>query len=248
MDYLQLGLDLTSVDIGCDGNTGDAQHLISQFTDFPAMIELLKQQNDWKTTTTFPCFKERKFVDAIDNYKDQIEEPSRRQQFNEINFEKCREKCILQSESACRICKYPPEVFQISIFHVINSVEDPEYSFDPTPSPSYTFITSTTYSLTHTTTSTTSTLPLLKRSARLPPLPPLPGYYNQCDEFNLCIKQCHFYPTKCTLASQYFAHCPEFGFCYSSDSKEEGKDVNNEVISTNTKQMLKYVESSKAEK
>ena len=58
-------------------------------------------------------------------------------------------------------------------------------------------------------------------------------------------KECLYYETKCTLSAQYFAHCPEFGFC---DSNVEGKDVTNEVISTNTKQLANYVESSKADK
>ena len=62
------------------------------------------------------------------------------------------------------------------------------------------------------------------------------------------MKQCDYYQTECTLSAQYFAHCPEFGFCQSSDSAEEGKDVINEDISTNTKQLSSYVESSKSDK
>ena len=77
---------------------------------------------------------------------------------------------------------------------------------------------------------------------------PLPSYYDDCDDFNLCMKQCHYHPTECTLPAQYFAHCPDFGFCDTMDSNEEGKDIINEVISTNTKQLLNYVESSKTDK
>lgn len=89
--------------------------------------------------------------------------------------------------------------------------------------------------------------PILGRSARFT-IPPLPSYYDDCDEFNLCMKEFDYYGTKCTLSAQYFAHCPEFGFCQSSDSDEEGKDIINEVISTNTKQLSSYVELSKADK
>ena len=76
-------------------------------------------------------------------------------------------------------------------------------------------------------------------------LSPLPEGYKDCLEFNHCMKQCFYYETECTLSAQYFAHCPEFGFCKGNDA---GKDVINDVISTNTQQLSTYVESSKAKK
>ena len=105
----------------------------------------------------------------------------------------------------------------------------------------------TSYSVTHTTTSTTSTSPVLRRFRRFT-MSPLPDYYEGCAEFNLCLRQCDFYQTECTLSAQYFAHCPEFGFCKSDDFNDEGKDIINEVISTNTKQLSTYVESTKTDK
>ena len=215
-----MGLDLKWVDIGCDGSTGDAKHLISNYTDFPALVEMLKHANDWRATKRFSCYKERKFIEA--NGRD-----NRRGRWLS-----CREKCTAEYESVCR-SKTTPKTSTNAPYSVPKTTGDNWHLFHSTR-----------------TTTTTMTLPVLKRSARLSQLavPPLPEFYNNCDEFNLCMKQCDYYQTECTLSAQYFAHCPEFGFCQSSDSAEEGKDVINEDISTNTKQLSSYVESSKSDK
>ena len=206
MDYLQIGLDLQWVDIGCDGRTWNAQQQVSLNTDFVALIELLKHANDWRATETFQCIKDRKFVDPGDNDEVRIMALNR--------VYDCRETCAERHRSVC--------LDAISLPH------------DPQLEPA-------------------EPLPVSSRIVKRipPPIPKylkLPSYYDDCDEFNLCVNQCNYYQTKCTLSAQYFAHCPEFGFCQSSVSDGEGKDVINEVISTNTKQLSNYVESSKSNK
>ena len=94
MDYLWLGLDLQSVDIGCDGSTGDAQQQVSQFSDFPSLVERLKQANDWKATESFSCFKERKFAKSGDNHELEM-------YLNGRAYD-CRNKCTDEYELICQ--------------------------------------------------------------------------------------------------------------------------------------------------
>ena len=90
---MQRDHDLTSVDIGCDGSTGDNQQKVSKYTDFPASIELLKNANDWDATETFPCWKEQKYVNPGDNFEFQMAA------FERTNS--CRNRCAEQTESIC---------------------------------------------------------------------------------------------------------------------------------------------------
>jgi len=185
-----LGLDLKWVDIRCDGSTWNAQQQISLNTDFPALIELLKQANNLRATETYSCFKERKFVDPGYNDEFRMGESQR--------FTNCYKTCGERHSFVC---------------------------------------------------AGELTLPGLSgRRIGKRNTPQVQSPKKDCDQYNLCMKQCDYYQTKCTLSAQYFAHCPEFGFCQSSDSDEEGKDVINEDISTNTKQLARYVESSKSDK
>ena len=90
---MQLGLDLRSVDIGCDGNTGDDQQKVSKYTDFPALIERLQNENDLTATETFPCYKERKFADSDDNFE--LQEADQR-------IASCRYQCAEEYKSVCQ--------------------------------------------------------------------------------------------------------------------------------------------------
>ena len=93
MDYLQIGLDLKWVDIGCDGSTWNANKQVSLNTNFPALIEILKHTNDLNATKNFPCFKERKFVDPGDN--DEFRIVASERVYN------CRETCAERHRSVC---------------------------------------------------------------------------------------------------------------------------------------------------
>ena len=93
MEYLQYGLDLKSVDIGCDGSTGDDQQKVSKYTDFPALVELLKNANDWDATETFRCWKDQKYVNSDDNLEFRMEAFGRTNQ--------CRDRCAEETEIFC---------------------------------------------------------------------------------------------------------------------------------------------------
>ena len=93
LDYLQIGLDLKWVDIGCDGSTWNAKKQVSLNTNFTALIERLKHTNDWKATENFPCSKERKFVDPGDN--DEFRMVASKRVYN------CRETCAELHRSVC---------------------------------------------------------------------------------------------------------------------------------------------------
>ena len=90
---MQLGLDLKWVDIRCDGSTWNAQQQISVNTDFPALIELLKQANNLRATETYSCFKERKFVRDTN---DEFRLVAHQQAFY------CRETCAENHRSDCK--------------------------------------------------------------------------------------------------------------------------------------------------
>ena len=99
-----MGLDLRSVDIGCDGNTGDDQEKVSKYTDFPALIERLQRENDWAATETFSCFKERKYAESIAG-----EDPSDNFEFQavaDVRAAKCRLQCANKDklEEKCKSC------------------------------------------------------------------------------------------------------------------------------------------------
>ena len=215
MDYLQSDLEIRWIDVKCDGSTWNAQQQISLNTDFPALIDILKQANDLMAAETYSCFKERKFLSSGENFGAHMDQFQR--------ADNCRNACVRRHQYVCT-------------GEVVLSEMDMSYRVRKSRSEKRNI---QAYS--------TTINPILDRSARFT-MAPLPSPYDDCDEFNLCLKQCDYYLTKCTLSAQYFAHCPEFGFCQSSDSDEEGKDVINENISTNTKQLSSYVESSKSDK
>ena len=93
-----MGLDLKWVDIRCDGSTWNAQEQISLNTDFPALIELLKQANELRATQTYSCFKERKFVDPGENYERRAEAFRRVYKGREICGERHRSVCLKLSK------------------------------------------------------------------------------------------------------------------------------------------------------
>ena len=91
-----MGLDLRSIDIGCDGSTSDAQQQVSQYTDFPALIESLKRANDWKATESFSCAKD---LSRVDDYNSEFTDYKRASD--------CFNKCVEQYQSICQSKSFP---------------------------------------------------------------------------------------------------------------------------------------------
>ena len=97
MEYVEKGLDLRSVDIGCDGSLVQNQQKIT--TDFPALVERLIQR-DWDTklgnqeAITFPCIKDRTNEFLMKNYEFRTLDSPRVQY--------CVHDCIEENEYFCQ--------------------------------------------------------------------------------------------------------------------------------------------------